>query len=249
MEYTEKNAQTIDRWVNEGWEWGRPIDHEAFLRAKAGEWEMLLTPVKCVPKAWFPPLRGAAVLGLASGGGQQMPVFAAQGAHCTVLDFSEKQLESERMVAERENYSIDIVRADMAKPLPFADEQFELIFHPVSNVYIEQVEPVWRECFRVLKPGGTLLAGLDNGIGFAFDDEERALRFRLPFNPLKDPALYKVSMENDWGIEFSHDIGEQIGGQLRAGFTLLDVYEDTNGRGPLHEYGVPTYFATRAVKR
>ena len=39
MEYTEKNAQTIDRWVNEGWEWGRPIDHEAFLRAKAGEWE------------------------------------------------------------------------------------------------------------------------------------------------------------------------------------------------------------------
>lgn len=210
---------------------------------------MLLTPVKCVPKAWFPPLRGAAVLGLASGGGQQMPVFAAQGAHCTVLDFSEKQLESERMVAERENYSIDIVRADMAKPLPFADEQFDLIFHPVSNVYIEQVEPVWRECFRVLKPGGTLLAGLDNGIGFAFDDEERALRFRLPFNPLKDPALYKASMENDWGIEFSHDIGEQIGGQLRAGFTLLDVYEDTNGRGPLHEYGVPTYFATRAVKR
>ena len=178
-----------------------------------------------------------------------MPVFAAQGAHCTVLDFSEKQLESERMVAERENYSIDIVRADMAKPLPFADEQFDLIFHPVSNVYIEQVEPVWRECFRVLKPGGTLLAGLDNGIGFAFDDEERALRFRLPFNPLKDPALYKASMENDWGIEFSHDIGEQIGGQLRAGFTLLDVYEDTNGRGPLHEYGVPTYFATRAVKR
>lgn len=75
MEYTEKNAQTIDRWVNEGWEWGRPIDHEAFLRAKAGEWEMLLTPVKCVPKAWFPPLRGAAVLGLASGGGQQMPVL------------------------------------------------------------------------------------------------------------------------------------------------------------------------------
>jgi 2-polyprenyl-3-methyl-5-hydroxy-6-metoxy-1,4-benzoquinol methylase len=36
-------------------------------------------------------------LGLACGGGQQMPVFAALGADCTVLDYSEKQLASENM--------------------------------------------------------------------------------------------------------------------------------------------------------
>ena len=107
------------------------------------------------------------VLGLAAGGGQQMPIFAALGAKCTVLDYSEKQLESERMVAQRESYDITIVRADMTKRLPFDDNSFDLIFHPVSNCYVYAVLPIWRECARVLKPGGRLLAGLDNGFNYA----------------------------------------------------------------------------------
>lgn len=121
-----------------------------------------LTPVKPVPHAWFGDLRGKKLLGLASGGGQQMPVFAALGADCTVFDYSEKQLENERAVAEREGYQIRIVRGDMTKPLPFEDESFDLIFHPVSNCYIEDVRPVWRECRRVLRRGGFLISGVSH---------------------------------------------------------------------------------------
>jgi hypothetical protein len=119
MNYQDINASTIDRWIEEGWEWGIPIDHETFVNAKEGKWDMLLTPTKFVPHEWFGDLNGKKLLGLASGGGQQMPIFAALGAECTVLDYSEKQLESERMVAAREGYEITIIRADMTKPLPF----------------------------------------------------------------------------------------------------------------------------------
>ncbi|HCA70142.1 MAG TPA: SAM-dependent methyltransferase, partial [Lachnospiraceae bacterium] len=156
--------------------------------------------------------------GLASGGGQQMPIFTALGAKCTVLDYSEKQLLSEKEVAKRENYEIKTVRADMTKPLPFEDESFDLIFHPVSNCYIEDVLPVWKECYRVLKKGGILLAGLDNGINYIFDDDETMITHKLPFNPLKDKQLYEESIKNGWGIQFSHTIEEQVGGQLQAGF-------------------------------
>jgi hypothetical protein len=90
MNYQDINAQTIDRWVEAGWEWGIPIDHETYLRAVRGEWEVRLTPTLPVPRAWLGELRGQRVLGLASGGGQQMPVFAAAGAVCTVLDYSER---------------------------------------------------------------------------------------------------------------------------------------------------------------
>ena len=246
--YTEINAQTFDQWVEEGWEWGQPISHETYQKALGGNWSVLLTPTKPVPKDWFCPMKGARVLGLASGGGQQMPVFAALGAQCTVLDYSQAQLDSERMVSQREGYPIRLVRADMTRPLPFENEQFDLIFHPVSNCYIENVNEVWRECFRVLRPGGILLAGLDMGINFVFDEDETKFRYKLPYNPLKDKALYEESVKNGWGIQFSHTVEEQIGGQLRAGFQLRDIYQDTNGSGTLHDYNIPSFYATKAVK-
>ena len=248
MSYQEKNAETIDRWVREGWEWGIPVDHAEYLAAQRGVWNVKLTPTKSVPHDWFGDLNGKTVLGLASGGAQQMPLFAACGAVCTVLDYSEEQLRSERLVAEREGYAVAIVRADMSKPLPFSDESFDLIFHPVSNCYVEEVEPIWRECFRVLKPGGVLLAGMDNGVNYLFDDDEREAVNSLPFNPLKNPAQMAQLERDDCGIQFSHTLTEQLGGQLRAGFRLTDLYEDTNGEGRLHSLNVPCYIATRAVK-
>lgn len=247
--YTNINSKIFDKWVEQGWEWGQPINHEVFEKAKNNDWFVLLTPTKPVPQKWFCEMKNAEILGLASGGGQQMPIFAALGAKCTVLDYSEKQLLSEKEVARRENYEIKTIRADMTNPLPFEDEAFDLIFHPISNCYIEDVLPVWKECYRVLKKGGILLAGLDNGINYIFNDEETEIVHKLPFNPLKDKQLYEESIENDWGIQFSHTIEEQIAGQLQAGFILTDIYQDTNDSGRLYEFNVPTFYATRSVKR
>ena len=197
-----------------------------------------------------PDLKGKTLLGLASGGGQQMPVFTALGAVCMVMDYSDKQLESERLVAAREKYDIAIAKADMTKRFPFEDCCFDIIFHPVSNCYVEDVYHVWNECFRVLKKGGLLLAGLDNGLNFLIDEEEDKplmVTNKLPFNPLKDEELYKKMADNDGGIQFSHSLEEQIGGQLKAGFTLLDIYEDYDNCGRIREYA-PSYFATLAKK-
>ena len=248
MNYQDVNARTIDRWIEAGWEWGTPISHEIYQAAQRGDWDVLLTPTKAVPHAWFGELKGKRVLGLASGGGQQMPIFTALGAVCTVLDYSERQLESERMVSQREGYDIRILRADMSKPLPFEDGEFDLIFHPVSNCYVREVRPIWRECFRVLRSGGALLAGLDNGMNYIFDDDERMLANPLPFDPLTNPEQMAQLEATDSGVQFSHTLDEQIGGQLEAGFVLTGLYEDTNGEGRLHEFNVPTYVATRAVK-
>lgn len=249
MNYTDINAKTVDSWVKNGWKWGKPISHETFEKAKNGAWGVYLTPTKTVPHAWFGEMRGKKILGLASGGGQQIPVFTALGADCTVLDYSAEQLKREEEVGAREGYTPKCVRADMTKPLPFADESFDLIFNPVSNCYIEELEPVWRECARVLKPGGVLLVGFDNGFNYLFDDDETKITNTLPYNPLKDEALYKKSLELDYGVQFSHTLDEEIGGQLRAGFILTDIYEDTNGAGFLYEHGVPCFVATRCVKK
>lgn len=248
MKYQDINAKTIDNWIEEGWQWGKPIDHQTYINAIKGCWDVLLTPTKYVPHHWFGVLEGKCILGLASGGGQQMPIFAARGAKCTLLDYSFKQCESDRNIAIQEGYNIDIIQADMTKIFPFEDETFDLIFHPVSNCYVEDVHFVFRECYRVLKKGGILLSGLDIGMNFIVDDNEEKIVNHLPFNPLQNEKLYKESLENNDGIQFSHTLEEQIGGQLQAGFVLADLYEDTNGVGRLHEFNIPSFIATKSIK-
>lgn len=248
MQYQDINARVIDRWVEEGWEWGVPISHEEFEQAKTGRWNMVLTPTKPVPHSWFGDLKGKKVLGLASGGGQQMPIFAALGADCTVLDYSPRQLDSERLVAQREGYDIRIIRADMTKPLPLDDEEFDLIFHPVSNCYVAEVKPIFRECFRILKHGGIFLAGLGNEVNYLVDEDEQSIIYSMPFNPLIHEDQRKMLEETDSGMQFSHTLEEQIGGQLEAGLVLTHLFSDTNGEGRLHEMGIETYIATRAIK-
>lgn len=248
MGYQDVNAETISTWIREeDWQWGRPIDSRTYAEAKTGRWDVLLTPTKPVPHYWFGgSLEGRRLLGLASGGGQQIPVFSALGAKCTVLDYNDDQLESERMVARREGYDVDIVKADMTRPLPFADETFDIIFNPASLCYVEKVEPIIRECWRILKGNGVLMITFENGINYITDPEDEGrICQALPFNPLEDPSLY--SRED--GYQFSHSFSEQIGGLIRAGFTLTDVYEDTNGYGLLHELNIPSFWAVRAVKK
>jgi SAM-dependent methyltransferase len=262
--YTEFNARMINKWIDEEQYWGPVASHEEYVKACSGDWEVGLA-FDTVPKEWFSPyihpethrLDGTALLGLAAGGGQQMPLLAASGAVCTVMDYSDSQLACERLVAAREGYHINIVKADMTKPFPFDDNRFDIIFHPVSNHFIEDVCHVWNECYRVLRPGGVLLAGMYNSIVYMFDEDREdwdentplVAKFKLPWNPLRDRALYEsyVEPDGDENLTFSHSLEEIIGGQLKAGFILMDLTEARNAGSLLSAY-CPEYVSTRAVK-
>lgn len=251
MEYTKINSLTWDLWSENGCEWTKPISHEEYMQTTKDNYIVYLTPCIPVPHEWLGDPEGKHLLGLACGGAQQMPVFSKLGAQTTVFDYSDKQLEAEKLVAAREGYEIAIIKGDMTKKLPFADETFDIIFHPVSNCYVEDVYHVWNECFRVLKKGGRLLAGFDNGANFLFEDETSLLVVNpLPFNPLKMPkARMQAMVENGEGVQFSHSMEEQIGGQLKAGFLLRALYEDRDrpSSSKIREY-MPQYMATLAEK-
>ncbi len=87
----------------------------------------------------------------------------------TVLDNSPKQLEGDRLVANRERVHLFTVQADMADLGMFAAESFDIVVHPVSNLFVPNVLPVWKEAFRVLRPSGPLIAGFCNPVIFLFD--------------------------------------------------------------------------------
>src|SRR4051794_6405376 len=147
------NRRAWDRQVERSNPWTVPVTVEEVARARIGDWRIVLTPTKPVPADWFPSLVGLDVLCLASGGGQQGPILAAVGASVTVFDNSPAQLAQDRLVADREGLTIETVQGDMADLSVFPDSRFDLIIHPVSNVFVPDVKPVWREAFRVLRPG------------------------------------------------------------------------------------------------
>ncbi len=255
----EKSALEINR---EGWDklvaadnpWTRPVSSKEIARARSGDWALLLTPIKCVPREWLGDVEGRRIVCLASGGGQQGPILAAAGAEVAVADASQSQLNRDEMVARREGLELRTVRCFMHDLSAFADESFDLVFHPVSNCYAPEILPVWREAFRVLKPGGALLSGMTNPVLYIFDPEAEArgelkVRFRLPYADVTDlPAveLEKLVLKSHT-MEFSQSLEDQIGGQLEAGFVLTHLYEDSDPASPAGRF-FPVFFATRAVK-
>src|SRR5207245_6296719 len=120
-----------------------PLGQAPIATARRGEWQIVLTPTRPVPRAWYPPLAGERVLLLAGAGGQQAPVLAAAGARVTVLDNSPRQLAQDQLVATREQLAITSVLGDMRDLSAFADGTFTLVFHPCANAFVPDVRPVW----------------------------------------------------------------------------------------------------------
>jgi len=118
------------------------------------------------------------------------------------------------------------------------------------------LDPVWRECFRVLRPGGALIAGMCYPVTYIFDaaSEEKGelvVRHALPYSDIGNLTEdERKALFQDAPVEFSHTLEEQIGGQTSAGFLIAGFYEDNCSGGanrPLSHY-MPCFFATRAIK-
>lgn len=250
------NALAWDRECENQGEWSRPVSPEVIANARRGDWQVILTPNKAVPKEWFGDVKGRNVLCLASGGGQQGPVLSAAGANVTVLDQSTRQLECDRLVADRESLEMQLVIGDMADLSMFDDASFDIVFNPCSNCFTPNVRAVWRESFRVLRPQGVLMAGFLNPLFYMFDsdlDEQGtlAVTHSLPYSDLTRWKLEGVERNADKGekFEFGHLLTDQIGGQIDAGFLISGFYEDywSDNATTLNKY-TPTFISTLAVK-
>ena len=253
MDYVKENSKIWDNRAKNGDTWSIPVTSEMIQNARNGIWNIVLTPQKSVPKDWFPRDMGSQkVLCLASGGGQQGPIMAALCEEVTVFDNSVKQLEIDQYVSRRDNLKIKTVQGDMKDLSVFEDEYFDLIVHPWSNGYVDNVLPVWKECARVLKKNGILISGFGNPIEYIFDvgELERGnfvVKHKIPYSDLENLDDKEVaSMAEKDGYIFGHTLTDQIQGQISAGFAIVGFYEDIGGTA-LDRF-IYTSIATKAVK-
>ncbi len=237
--------------------WCQPVSRKVIANARSGDWSVILTPTTATPASWLGDIRGKRVLCLASGGGQQAPVLAAAGAHVTSFDNSDEQLARDGFVADRDSLDIKLVQGDMADLSCFEAAEFDLIFNPVSTVFVPDVLEVWRECSRVLAESGRLLSGFMNPDFYLFDhaaiDAGGPLVAinKLPYSDVLNLTEEELAARRQQGLafEFSHSLDAQIAGQIGAGFMIAGFYEDRweDAATALNAY-MPTSMATLAIK-
>jgi ubiquinone/menaquinone biosynthesis C-methylase UbiE len=194
-------------------------------------------------------------LGLASGGGQQGPILAAAGADVTVFDNSDEQLKRDRQVAAAYELPLKTVQGNMQELSCFSNQSFDLIIHPVSNCFIDDILPVWKECYRVLRSPSRLLTGFANPLLYMIDWEEAdqtqrcEIRNTIPYADLLSlsPQIMQRYREEKKPFEFGHTLSDQIQGQIAAGFLIAGFYED-KGEALLDKY-TDVFIATKAVKQ
>ncbi|APC47711.1 SAM-dependent methyltransferase [Virgibacillus halodenitrificans] len=256
MDVTKHNSDAWDKKVDEGSRYTQQVSSETIRKSIAGQWEISVTTEKSVPRNWFPKvLDGLNVLCLASGGGQQAPVLAAAGANVTVTDISKKQLEQDENVAKREGLTLRTVQGDMSDLSDFEDEYFDIVVNPVSNLFIKDVKPVWKEVSRVLKNKGILIAGFTNPLLWIFDDNQERkgildVKNSIPSSTLDYLPKNEVQdfIDSNNTIEYAHTLEDQIQGQIEAGFVISGFYEDDFGGTRILDNYIKTFIATRAIK-
>ncbi len=253
MDIVKHNQAAWDNYVEKANQWTVPVSEQEIEEARKGQWEIVLTPLLAVPRAWFPEMKGLKILGLACGGGQQGPVMAASGADVTIFDNSSRQLSQDKTLSDRFHLNIKTIQGDMKDLSVFDDNTFDLIFNPCSVVFVDDVIQVWKESYRILKPGGILMTGLINPLMYQLVNinGEFKLVHKQPYSDLK--SLPQEASDNlirkREALEFGHSFTDQIGGQLQAGFVITDMYEDFGSGEPGLDDFFPAFMATRAVKK
>ncbi len=260
VDIKQLNTAGWDRAVEQGDNpYTLAVSAEEIAEAREGRWSIYLSDHRSVPAEWFPPIAGLRVLGLAAGGGQQASILAAAGAQVTLVDASPGQLAQDAYVAGRDGLEITLVEGDMADLSAFAGESFDLIVNPASTLFVPDLAPVWRECHRVLVPGGALITAFMNPDEFVFDPDaldergEFVVRYPLPYveHETLDVAGIAERTRKREMFHFSHTMEAQLGGICAAGFVITGFYEDRRSEAdgnPIRHF-MPSSFVVRAVRQ
>jgi SAM-dependent methyltransferase len=176
------------------------------------------------PNGWLPWGDIRRVLCLAAGGGQQGPMFAALGYEVTVADLSPVQLARDREAADRYDFVIETVVVDAMDPTPLEGRTFDLVYQPVSSLYLPDVARLYRNVAALLPIGGWYWSEHWNPVEMQLDPaaawDGLAYRLSTPQGQGAIPAPAGCELENATCWHYIHALHDLIGGLGDAGLTI-----------------------------
>lgn len=174
-------------------------------------------------------IKGKRIIELGCGGAQCSIAFAKQGAHAIGIDFSTEQLAFARRLAEREEVKVELIHGDLADLARFGPSSIDAVFSAYAFSYVEDLNRVFRQVHRVLKPDAPLVFSLPHpAYRMIDDDSEHPFLVRRSYFD-HHPIDYELD-----GIEFTdyhHTISDLFMGLVRSSFEVDTILEPAPAKG------------------
>jgi malonyl-CoA O-methyltransferase len=162
----------------------------------------------------FGEVEGLAVLDLGCGTGRHALTLADGGAFVTALDFSEGMLAAARRKPGAD--AVIFESHDLRSPLPFADNKFDLVVSGLVLEHLSDLDALFAEIHRVLKPAGRSLVSAMHPAMFL-----RASKAHF-IDPMSGELIHPGSID--------HRLSDMIMSALYSGFTLRSIEERSPDR-------------------
>ncbi len=248
MNLYDQNRTAWDRMATNG--------HALATPAKESE---LADPLKTVDEiGWLgKSIAGLNVLCLGAGGGRHSALYSAAGANVTVIDMSPAMLELDRQVCRERKFDVRLIEANMISMPMLRDGEFDIVIHPVSTCYIDDLQAVYRETARVVRPGGLYISQHKQPMNLQSSLEPTQGRYVIeqPYvgNLAATPAASPNRLREIGTREIIHSLQALLGGMCRAGFSIEDLTEPSHGKldQPVGSFGhrcafIPPYLRIKA---
>ncbi len=152
---------------------------------------------------------GLAVLDMGCGTGRHALWLAAQGANVTAVDFSEGMLAEARLKPCADQ--VKFLQHDLHQPLPFGDAQFDAVVSGLVLEHIHDLDSLFAEAHRVLKPTGRAVISAMHPAMFLRGSQAR----------YTDPDSGEIVHVGS----INHSISDFVMAAVRAGFQIESVGE------------------------
>ena len=168
-------------------------------------------------------LKGKRVLELGCGGAQCSIAFARAGATAIGVDLSAAMLSEGRRMCEQAEVKVELRLGDMADLAFLRADSIDVVFSAYAFQYVQDLNRVFRQVHRVLRPGAPLVFSLPHPAYFVIDEDSKA-------PPRIERSYFDRSPERyEWGgVDFTayhHTFSDLYMGLARASYKVDLVLE------------------------